>query len=206
MFFFSDTGREVERVRIAAGAAVAKLEVPQLVDHDAVAALVLKRAEEGAGGRVVGMDAGIAFAEVADEQRAAEDAEGGRRQRDAPRRIERAVVDAERQVANAVGIEPAHEAVADAFLIESRHGINFRVGDVERAANGLNVEWVIGVSHRRRNGRICKRETGRRLKSEGGVEDVNRCRWRSRPRRENFPTRYWRRPGRCRRVRDGWPR
>src|SRR5215207_617299 len=118
MLFFGGAGGEVERVHVAARAAVAEGERPKLVNLDAVAALVLKRAEERAGRRVEGVDGGVALAEVADEERAAEDAEGGGRECDAPRRVERAVVDAEGQVAHAVGVEAADEAVADSLLVE----------------------------------------------------------------------------------------
>ena len=159
VLFLSDTSREVKRVDVAAGAAVAELEVPQLVDHDAVAALVLERAKEGAGSRVVGVNAGIAFTKVADEERAAEDAESGGREVDAPGRIERAVVDAEGQVADAVGVEPADEPVADAFLVKPARA-DLGIGDVERAADGLNVEGVVSVSQRRRNRRVGEGEAG----------------------------------------------
>src|SRR4051812_42407565 len=163
MLLFSDARREIKGVHVAASAAIAEGQRPELVDLDAVTGLVLERAEECAGGRVVGMDAGIAFAEIADEQRAAEDTETGWSERATPGRIEGAVVDPESQIADAIRVETPNEAVPNAFFIFARHGINLGVHDVKAAANRLNIEGVIGVSHRRWNRRIGEREVGRGL-------------------------------------------
>ena len=69
-------------------------------------------------------------------------------------------VDAESQVTDAISIEPAHESVAIACHILSRHGVKLRVHDVERAADGLDVERVKGVPRCSRDGRVCEREAG----------------------------------------------
>ena len=185
VLLFGRTSREVERARIAARAAVAEAECPQLVNLDAVAGFVLERAEEGAGRGVEGVDARAALAEVADEERAAEDAERCGRDDEAPRRVERAaVVDGEQRVFDAVGVEPADEAVADALHVFPCNRVNLRVGDVERAADILDVEGVESVPHRCRDGRVSEAASGGRQRKAtvvhvdisvgevGGVETV----------------------------------
>jgi len=113
------------------------------------------------------VDGGVALAEITNKQSAAKYSKRRRRERDAPGRIERTVVDAERQVADAVRIEPADEAVADALLVFARYRVNLGVCDVERAADFLDVERVVGVRRRRRrDGRVGEWEAGRRLQSE----------------------------------------
>ena len=97
MFLLGDARGEVESVGTAAvgvvhGGVVAELQRPKLINHDAVARFILERAEESAAGVIVSMDARIAFAEIAHQQRAAEDAETGRRLGDAPGRIERTLL------------------------------------------------------------------------------------------------------------------
>src|SRR4051794_12525242 len=111
MLLFPDARREIERVDIAARAAVAEAQRPELVDLDPVAGFVLERAEECAGRRIEGVNARITFAEVADEQRVAENAEARGRNCNSPRRIERAVVDAKGQVADAVRVKAPDETV-----------------------------------------------------------------------------------------------
>ena len=96
MPFQPDPRGKIERARIAAVAAIAELKLVQPVNLDAYACLVLKCALECARRGIVGVDAGTTFAEVADEERAAENAERRGREDDAPRRVERPVVDAER--------------------------------------------------------------------------------------------------------------
>src|ERR1044072_7840584 len=105
------------------------------------------------------MDAGIAFTEVAHQQRATEDAEADGSESATPRRIECSIVDAESQVAHGLGIEATHEAVTNAFFIEAAHRVPFGIHDVQRAADRLDVERVISVSHRRRNSRVDEWET-----------------------------------------------
>src|ERR1044071_3188373 len=49
------------------------------------------------------------------------------------------------------------------------------VGDVERAADVLDVERVVDVPHRVRDGRVGEGEVGRGLQDERAVENVNRA-------------------------------
>src|SRR2546423_12314502 len=67
MLFLADSGAEVKRVDVATGPTVAESESPKLIDHDAVAALILNRAEKSSRVRSEGVNAGIALAKVADE-------------------------------------------------------------------------------------------------------------------------------------------
>src|SRR5882724_10748739 len=173
MFFLTDPGTKIKRVHVAARAAVANGERPKLVNHDAITVLVLYRAEERAGRRIVGVDGRVPRAEIADDERAAEDAERCGREDDAPRRVECAVIDAEGQIAHTVGVEAADEAVPDTFLVKAGHGVHLRIEDVERTAYGLDVESVISVPHCCRDGRIDKRKTGGGLQGEGRVINVD---------------------------------
>src|ERR1044072_6500467 len=136
---------------------------------------MLERAEKGSGRRVVSMDAGIAFTEVADQKRATEDAEADGSESATPWRTECSIVDAESQVVHAIGIEATHEAVTNAFFIEAGHRVHFGIHDVQRAADRLDVERVISVAHLRRNSRVDEWETGGRLEGEAGVVNVDRA-------------------------------
>ena len=77
-------------------------------------------ARAGAGGRVVGVD--VAVAEVADEQVAAEPAEAARRQRQAPRRVERAPGDQPPDERAVIG-EHVHEPVAPPGDVVVQRGV-----------------------------------------------------------------------------------
>src|SRR5205814_2085913 len=103
--------------------------------------------QKGAGRWVVSVDGGVALAEVSDEERAAEDAERGGRNGDTPRRVERAVVNAEGRIANAIGIEPPDESIADSVFGVTA-GSDFRINNIDRAANVLNVIRVEGIARR----------------------------------------------------------
>jgi len=135
----------------------------------------LQCAEKRTSSRVVSVNAGIALAEIANQQCAAENSETGCSECDTPRWVQSAIIDTKRQISNAIRIEPANEAVAHSFLVKPRHRINLRIGDIQRATNRLDVERVIGVSHRVWNCGIGKREAGCRLQGERVVEDVNRA-------------------------------
>src|SRR5689334_14722139 len=130
MLLFANAGAEIKRVHVAAAAAVAELQRPQLVNNDAVAGLILQRTQERAGCRVVSVDRRITFAEITDEQSISENAERGRRDDHAPGRVESPVVNGERKIADAVRIELADEAVSYAFLIFAVHP-DFCIRDVK---------------------------------------------------------------------------
>ena len=66
MFFFGGARRKIEGARISAIDAVAKLETPKLIDHNAVARFVLQSSKESPARWVEGVNAGIPFAEVTD--------------------------------------------------------------------------------------------------------------------------------------------
>ena len=81
------------------------------------------------------------------------------------------MVESERRIADTVGIEAADEAVAD-----SRDGLSVRaefgVGDVELAADVLNVEGVIHVRTCCRYGCVGETATNRRQR-ERAVVNIN---------------------------------
>src|SRR5690242_5555161 len=81
-----DACREVERVGVAAKAAVSEPQRPQAGIEDGLTCRIGKGAEKLAGRGIEGIDGAVVEGEVADQQVAAELAEGGRRQGDAPRR------------------------------------------------------------------------------------------------------------------------
>src|SRR5436190_18540780 len=86
-------GGEEEGVRVAVRAGVAELECPEAVDRELAPVRIPERAavlEDPGADLGVGVDPAVA--EVADEQVAAEAAERGRRPREAPRRIQLAVL------------------------------------------------------------------------------------------------------------------
>src|ERR1700724_4011815 len=80
-------GGEEELVCLG-GVPVAEAEAPEPIDDDRPAARLLQLAQMPASGRTVDID--VSVPEVADEQIPAEPAETGRRQSQAPRRVERA--------------------------------------------------------------------------------------------------------------------
>src|SRR5882762_2121318 len=154
VLFISGAGREIECSRIAAVAAVAKDKPPQFVDLDAYACFVLKRTQESPRTGAKGINTGTAFAESANQQRVAEDAESGGSDNGAPGRIKRSVIDRKHQIAHTVSIKLSYEAVAETRHLVARHGIHLGIHDIERAAEILNVERVIGVTHCGRDGGI----------------------------------------------------
>ncbi len=87
--------------------------------------------------RVVGVDAAVA--EVADEDVAAEGAEGGRRERHRPGRVELAAADEPLQQV-AVGREDVDEAVAGPCVVVVLAGALLGEGDVEVAADVVDPE------------------------------------------------------------------
>src|SRR5947209_5289327 len=104
-----EPGGEEQRVRACAGCRRSEAEPPEPVDCDWAAAGTAELALERAACRVVGVD--VAVAEVADEDVAAEGAEGRRRERDRPGRVEPAAADEPLEQV-AVGREDVDEAVA----------------------------------------------------------------------------------------------
>src|SRR6266404_685013 len=172
MLFFSRTGREIERSHVAAIAAVAELESPKFIDLDAVAVLVLKRTEKRPRRRIESVDAGISLAEVTHEQRAPEDSEAGGSDNRAPRRIKWSIVDSEPQIAHSVSTKLADVAVADTCQLIAGYGIHLGIHDVERATEVLNIEWMISVSHGRRDSRIDE-ATGSGCQCVRTVIDIN---------------------------------
>jgi hypothetical protein len=83
-------GSEEELIGVAVhAAALAELNGPDIVDLDGLPARVAERAEEGAALGIKGVDA-PAGRVIRDEERIAHGPEVGGRQRDAPRRMERA--------------------------------------------------------------------------------------------------------------------
>ena len=81
------SGGEEELVCLG-GVPVAEAEAPEPIDDDRPAALLPQLAQVRAGGWTVDVD--VSIPEVADEQIPAEPTETGRRQGQAPRRVERA--------------------------------------------------------------------------------------------------------------------
>src|SRR5215467_4292827 len=80
-----------EELACLGGVPVAEHEAPEPIDDDRLAVRLPQLAQVRAGGWTVGVD--VSIPEVADEQIPAEPAETGRRQGQAPRRIERAAAD-----------------------------------------------------------------------------------------------------------------
>src|SRR5262245_29984569 len=99
-------GREVQRVSVAGGHAVAEDDAPQPVDHDRPAGLVLQLAEEFPVRRIEGLE--MAVSEVADNECAAERPEIPGRQREAPRRVQMVPADQTLQQMT-VRVEDIHE-------------------------------------------------------------------------------------------------
>src|SRR6476619_63269 len=98
---------------------------------------VLQRALGHPGPRVVGVDPAVT--EVADEQVATERAEPRRRDRHAPGRVQRAMLDhAPEQYASRR--ELVDEAVADACDIVMPHSVLRRIADVDLSAQRCNAE------------------------------------------------------------------
>jgi hypothetical protein len=116
------------------------------------------------------MNARIAFAEIAYEERFAKDTETSGRKGDAPRRVERSSVDsAEGPIEGAIEIKPPDVAITDALFVETRHGIDFSVGDVKLALDLLNVER----SESGRDGCVDEGKRGFSLEGEVAVKNVN---------------------------------
>src|ERR1700757_2065817 len=91
------------------GVPVAEPKAPEPVDDDRPAVRLPQLAQVRAGGWAVDID--VPVPEVADEQIPAEPAESGRRQGQAPRRVERAAADQPADERAVVG-EDVHESVA----------------------------------------------------------------------------------------------
>src|ERR1041385_3134133 len=126
------------------------------------------------------MYGGVALAEVANEERAAENAERGGRDCESPRCVELAgrgggdgvdAVDGETPVADAVGAEPADEAETHAILAASVHA-HLGVRDVQ-GEGAAEVRYVEGRVARR-NGRVDKaaRDGRRRKRAVKNVDVV----------------------------------
>ena len=144
MLFLRGARGEIERVYVAAGAAIAERQRPKLVDLDGFAAFILKGAQKRASARIECVDARTAFTEISHQQGAAEEAERTRwargRNREAPGRVERAVRDEAGQKCS-VCIKFADVAVSRSGQFVSRRGIELGIGDVKRSAEVLDVKW-----------------------------------------------------------------
>lgn len=140
--FVVQPGGEEEGVGWTGVATVAKAQPPEAIIHDGVAVLVAQLAQEGAGGGVESVDAAIA--KVADEQRVAELAEIGRRQRQSPGGVQR-LFRCKALDEFPCGAEDIHKAVPWPGDIIMPVFILAGVGDVEVAANVGNAKGgVIG--------------------------------------------------------------
>src|SRR5262249_45706510 len=132
---------EVQRGRRTGRAVVAEREPPQALDLDRPAAGEPEgtvRLPVSVGLPLVGVD--LPVAEVADEKVAADVAEHRRRHRHAPRRVERALAGHTAEQVSA-GVEHVDEAEPRARNVEPLRLVLLRVGDEERAAEVLDVEW-----------------------------------------------------------------
>src|SRR4051794_41451875 len=131
-------GREVNVLAAAAAPVVARDQTPETIDDDWAAAGAGQLAEE-TGGRRVGVEHVYrSIAEVADQQVAGEPGERRRRNRQSPRRVERARRADSSQEAP-LQVERGHEAVAGACDVVVFGGVLQRVGHVDPAAEGLDV-------------------------------------------------------------------
>lgn len=132
-----DAGREVESVLISAIPSVAEQQRPKPGDLNVVALGVLQRSQQRAGRWVERVD--VAVAEIAHQQRPREFPERGRRDGDAPRRVQWSVrYKVLQQVP--IGIEDADEPVAIAGDIVLLVGALLGVGDVDLSAEIPDVE------------------------------------------------------------------
>ena len=98
-----DPGREIQLGRVASVAAIPERQSPQPGIRDRCAVVVLELAGESARLEVECADAAIFF--VAHQQRPAELAEGRRRERHAPRRVERPAVGVRRDTPQKIPVE-----------------------------------------------------------------------------------------------------
>ena len=163
-----DARREVEGMGVAGSAAVAEGQAPETLDRKGLAGPILERAEPRAGCRVERIDPAVA--EVADEQGPAEAAKTRRGQDDAPGRVER-TLGREPLEKLAVGVEDVHVAVAGAGHVIVLCGVLQGIGDVELAADVLDVERCepgrqIGIGE----------GAGQGHGNEIGVEDIHPAR------------------------------
>src|SRR6266566_4757979 len=156
-------GGEEQRVRARTRCRRGKAQSPESVDRDRAAAGTTELALELAAHRVVGVDPAVA--EVADEDVAAEGAEGRGRERHRPGRVELASAD-ETLEQIAVGGEDIDEAVTGPRVVVVLAGTLLSEGDVELAADIVDPE-------RREPGR--DRGVGEAVDEvEVAVEDVDR--------------------------------
>ena len=196
-----EAGGEVDGVGVAAVAAVADLQRPQPVDLNRLAVGVLQLAQEVAGGGVEGVDAAVA--EVAHSSRVA----GAR-----PPKLAGAMASphgessgaardqahlAAGQARRAVQVEDVDEAVAGPGHVVVLVGVLLGVGDVDLAAEDLDVERGVALGQVRVGERARRQRDGLEVRSKtsicagaevGGVEqgravgvagdDRRRCRWR----------------------------
>src|SRR6266852_4295974 len=132
------TGGKEQLVGLAAPAAVAELDGPDLVDDDGLAVGIAQCAEESAGNRIEGVDAAVGNV-VGNQQSVTKLAEISRGHRQTPRRMQRAG-DAQEHVACGIKLDhetggrfvatEGHPELAPDVLnaVRSKAALNFRIG------------------------------------------------------------------------------
>ena len=161
--------REVQRILVAAAAAIAKGERPQSADGDIVAAAVLQGPHQCARSGIVSIDQAIA--EIPHQQVVGELAEGGRSDGQAPRRIQQtARAPHHQRLEQFPGrIEDVDVAIARGGNVQLLVDILFGIGHIEFAAEVLDVER----RETRWYGRIGKGATGWSDRVELSVENID---------------------------------
>src|SRR6266699_5134377 len=144
-------GSEVDGIGVTAGASVADPQTPQPVNQDLLPLGIDNRAEELAGTGIESVDATVA--EIADQNRAGKWAEARRSLRQAPRRIEMPVLGESGKHVTAE-IKSIHDAVGMPGDVVMLRCVLHRVGDVQHAARGYDIErsiagWQLGIGERR---------------------------------------------------------
>ena len=132
-----DPGSEIERVRVAPTHAVPELQSPQPLNRDGRSICVRQRTHQRATGRIERIDRSVS--EIADQQVSGKPAKTSRRQRQAPRRIERAIGGKSfHQVA--ARVENVHVTVARSGHIVVLVRVLLRVGHPKIRADAFNAE------------------------------------------------------------------
>src|SRR6201987_3611322 len=137
MLFVGESGREVQRIRIARAATAAEHHVPERGIGDDRASGVLHLIEEGARRRIIGIDGAVA--KVSNQQFAAKGAETGRRNHGSPWSIEIALRN-EALYEIAVQIEQIHVACAGLMYRLVLRLILHRVGPEHLVIDEMNAE------------------------------------------------------------------
>src|SRR5205085_3678500 len=159
------TGREEQRSGGPVVAALPELERPEAVDRQRLAAVVARLALMGEVPVVLGIGVDLAIAEVPDEEVAREAPERVRRERQAPRSVQLAVLgDAAEEIpGGVVGID---EALALARYLVLGVSVLLRVADEDAVADRLDAEGRVAA----RQARV---DEAARHEIEAAVEDVH---------------------------------